>query len=138
MKFNIGDKVRVKPFAELAKNAADRNHDDLKYFFTKPDGELDDLWFTDCMIKFCGKEAIVSSIEESGCIHLTGVDNPEELDEEWYFLEDWLEPFYISEAAPSYVSDFSGTIEENKKAELMEILEQIESLTEQARKLIME
>ena len=128
-----GSKVRVKSYEEISSMAQKiSDNGDFRQLYTRPDGKQDAIWFTHHMKQWCGKEFTVSKIDGLGLFNLKGVaeDDPNSDDEDWSFLEDWLEP------VTQYVVDFDGTLESGKKEELREVLKQLEDLTEKVRKLL--
>lgn len=128
-----GSKVRVKSYEEISSMAQKiTDAGDLRQLYIRPDGEQDSLWFTEHMKQWCGKEFIVSKIDKAGVFELEGVaeDDPNSDDADWSFLESWLEP------VTQYVVDFDGTVDNNNKEELREVLRQLEDLTEKVRKLL--
>lgn len=128
-----GSKVRVKSYEEISSMAEKiTDAGDLRQLYTRPDGKQDSLWFVDHMKRWCGKEFTVSKIDKNGLFELKGLteDDPDSDDDDWSFLESWLEP------ATQYVVDFDGTVENNKKEGLREVLKQLEDLTKKVRNLL--
>jgi hypothetical protein len=131
MSFEVGDKVRVKSLEEI--EAMSRKEGDswiTKYKNSK--GELDEGYFAEEMVYFCGNEYVICDVDEDGepLYYFQGDSH------QYYFLEDWLEPVTPQPVTPQYVVDFDGTVESSKKEELREVLKQLEDLTEKVRKLL--
>ena len=138
MKFKVGDRVRVKSFKVL-KSILDKNSimvEDGKWLFSYeyPEGKKNKLYFTEEMIYLCGQSAKIAVIEmgDRGRYRLE-FDNEEfKIGRVFSFIEDWLEP-YLDE--PVYVSSFDGE-EENKPERFKAILDQMEQLLIEARKMM--
>ena len=134
MSFNVGDKVRVKSFSELEKlfkkNATKDDDGDWDYEYKLSDGSEEDIYFVSDMKVACEEVATVVSVDECyECYDLEFEHNIEV--EECQFIEDWLEPYTDK---PIYVSSFDGE-EESKSEKLKAILDQIEQLAAEVRKI---
>lgn len=128
MKFKIGDKVRVKSLEEI-EAMSKRMGDSWITEYKNSKGELDEGYFADEMTCFCGNEYVICDVNEDGepLYYFQGDSH------EYYFLEYWLEPAETEK--PIFVSSFDGE-EEDKVSKLQAILEQIETLAAEARKLV--
>lgn len=139
MKFKVGDKVRVKPISELKKlfkkNAVP---DSMGWYYTYklPDGSNRKICFTLSMKDACEEVAKIASINKERYT-LEFEHNVFSENQDYEFIEDWLEPFDnpVCDSPPIYVSSFDGE-EENKSERLKEILDQIEQLAAEARKIV--
>ena len=135
MKFKIGDKVRVKPISELKKlfkkNAVPDNLVGWYYTYKLSDGSNRRIYFTLNMEDACEEVAKVASIGDAERYTLEFEHNVFSENQDYDFIEDWLEPF----DNPIYVSSFDGE-EENKSERLKTILAQIEQLAVEARKIV--
>lgn len=139
MKFKIGDKVRVKPISELKKlfkkNAVS---DSMGWYYTYKlsDGSNRRIYFTLNMKDACEEVAKVASIGDTERYTLEFEHNVFSENQDYDFIEDWLEPFDNPIcASPIYVSSFDGE-EESKSERLKVILDQIEQLAAEARKIV--
>lgn len=139
MKFKVGDKVRVKPISELKKlfkkNAVP---DSMGWYYTYKlsDGSNRKIYFTLNMKDACEEVAKVASIDDAERYTLE-FEHSESQDYDFnIFIEDWLEPFDNPICvSPIYVSSFDGE-EESKSERLKAILDQIEQLATEARKIV--
>ena len=138
MKFKVGDKVRVKPISELKKlfkkNAVP---DSMGWYYTYKlsDGSNRRIYFTLNMKDACEEVAKVASINKERYT-LEFEHNVFSENQDYEFIEDWLEPFDNPICvSPIYVSSFDGE-EENKSERLKAILDQIEQLAAEARKIV--
>ena len=138
MKFKVGDKVVVKSFKAL-KSILDKNSimvAEGKWLFSYeyPDGKKNELFFTEEMIYLCGQTAKIAVIEmgNRGRYKLEFDNKDFKNGRVFSFIEDWLEP-YLDE--PIYVSSFDGE-EENKPERFKAILDQMEQLLIEARKMV--
>ena len=139
MKFKVGDKVRVKPISELKKlfkkNAVP---DSIGWYYTYKlsDGSNRKIYFTLRMEDACEEAARVASIDDTERYTLEFEHNVFSESQDYDFIEDWLEPFDNPICvSPIYVSSFDGE-EENKSERLNAILDQIEQLAAEARKIV--
>ena len=139
MKFKVGDKVRVKPISELKKlfkkNAVP---DSMGWYYTYKlsDGRNRRIYFTLSMKDACEEVAKVVSIEDAERYTLEFEHNVFSESQDYDFIEDWLEPFDNPICvSPIYVSSFDGE-EESKSERLKAILDQIEQLAAEARKIV--
>ena len=139
MKFKVGDKVRVKPISELKKlfkkNAVP---DSMGWYYTYKlsDGSNRRIYFTLNMKDACEEAAKVASIDDTGRYTLEFEHNVFSENQDYEFIEDWLEPFDNPICvSPIYVSSFDGE-EENKSERLKAILDQIEHLAAEAHKIV--
>lgn len=139
MKFKVGDKVRVKPISELKKlfkkNAVP---DSIGWYYTYKlsDGSNRKIYFTLRMEDACEEAARVASIDDTERYTLEFEHNVFSESQDYDFIEDWLEPFDNPICvSPIYVSSFDGE-EENKSERLKAILDQIEQLAAEARKIV--
>lgn len=139
MKFKVGDKVRVKPISELKKlfkkNAVP---DSMGWYYTYKlsDGRNRRIYFTLNMKDACEEVAKVASIEDAERYTLEFEHNVFSESQDYDFIEDWLEPFDNPICvSPIYVSSFDGE-EESKSERLKAILDQIEQLAAEARKIV--
>lgn len=138
MKFKVGDKVRVKSKEELKKlfrkNATLDNEGDWDYEYKLSDGSEEDIYFVSEMKAACGEVAEIVSISEDYELFELEFERdifPDD-DEDYQFIEDWLEPYTDK---PVYVSSFDGE-EESKSERLKAILAQIEQLAAEAREIV--
>lgn len=138
MKFKVGDKVRVKPISELKKlfkkNAVP---DSMGWYYTYKlsDGSNRRIYFTLNMKDACEEVAKIASINKERYT-LEFEHNVFSENQDYEFIEDWLEPFDNPICvSPIYVSSFDGE-EENKSERLKAILDQIEQLAAEARKIV--
>ena len=135
MKFKVGDKIRVKPISELKKlfkkNAM---KDSMGWYYTYKlsDGSNRRIYFALSMEDACEEVAKIASINREGRYTLEFEHNVFSENQDYEFIEDWLEP-YLDE--PIYVSSFDGE-EENKSERLKAILDQIEQLAAEAHKIV--
>lgn len=139
MKFKVGDKVRVKPISELKKlfkkNAVP---DSMGWYYTYKlsDGSNRRIYFTLNMEDACEEVAKVASIGDAERYTLEFEHNVFSESQDYDFIEDWLEPFDNPICvSPIYVSSFDGE-EESKSERLKAILDQIEQLAAEARKIV--
>ena len=139
MKFKVGDKVRVKPISELKKlfkkNAVP---DSIGWYYTYKlsDGSKRKIYFTLRMEDACEEAARVASIDDTERYTLEFEHNVFSENQDYDFIEDWLEPFDNPICvSPIYVSSFDGE-EENKSERLKAILDQIEQLAAEAREIV--
>ena len=138
MKFKVGDKVRVKPFEVLMpilnKNSIMTEEGRWLYSYEYPEGKKNELYFTKEMLYLCGQSAkiVVVGIENRGRYRLEFDNKKLKNGRIFSFVEDWLEP-YLDE--PVYVSSFDGE-EENKSERFKAILDQMEQLLVEARKMM--
>lgn len=139
MKFKVGDKVRVKPISELKKlfkkNAVP---DSIGWYYTYKlsDGSNRKIYFTLRMEDACEEAARVASIDDTERYTLEFEHNVFSENQDYDFIEDWLEPFDNPICvSPIYVSSFDGE-EENKSERLKAILDQIEQLAAEAREIV--
>jgi hypothetical protein len=137
MKFKIGDKVRVKSFSELKKlfdkNATTDGDGDWNYEYKLSDGSEKDMYFISDMKTACGEVATVVSVDEDYECYVLEFEHKIFSDEDEYqFIEDWLEPYTDK---PIYVSSFDGE-EESKSERLKTILAQIEQLAAEAHEIV--
>ncbi len=139
MKFKVGDKVRVKPISELKKlfkkNAVP---DSMGWYYTYKlsDGSNRRIYFTLNMKDACEEVAKVASIDNTERYTLEFEHNVFSENQDYDFIEDWLEPFDNPICvSPIYVSSFDGE-EESKSERLKAILDQIEQLAAEARKIV--
>ena len=134
MKFKVGDKVRVKPISELKKlfkkNAVP---DSMGWYYTYKlsDGRNRRIYFTLNMKDACEEVAKVASINKERYT-LEFEHNVFSENQDYEFIEDWLEPYFDESV---YVSSFDDE-EENKSERLKAILDQIEQLLIEARKIV--
>lgn len=135
MKFKVGDRVRVKPISELKKlfekNAGPANMVGWYYTYKLSDGSNKRIYFTLNMEDVCEEVAKVASIGDAERYTLEFEHNVFSEDQDYDFIEDWLEPF----DNPIYVSSFDGE-EESKSERLKAILDQIEQLVSEAHKIV--
>lgn len=135
MKFKVGDKVRVKPISELKKlfkkNAVP---DSMGWYYTYKlsDGSNRRIYFTLNMKDACEEIAKVASIGDAERYTLEFEHNVFSENQDYDFIEDWLESYFDETV---YVSSFDDE-EENKSERLKAILEQIEQLAAEARKIV--
>ena len=135
MKFKVGDKVRVKPISELKKlfkkNAV---QDSMGWYYTYKlsDGSNRRIYFTLNMRDACEEAAKVASIDNEGRYTLEFEHNVFSENQDYDFIEDWLEPYFDESV---YVSSFDDE-EESKSERLKAILDQIEQLAAEARKIV--
>lgn len=135
MKFKVGDKVRVKPISELKKlfkkNAVP---DSMGWYYTYKlsDGRNRRIYFTLSMKDACEEVAKVASIEDAERYTLEFEHNVFSESQDYDFIEDWLEPYFDESV---YVSSFDDE-EESKSERLKAILDQIEQLAAEARKIV--
>ena len=138
MKFKVGDKVRVKPISELKKlfkKNAVLDSMGWYYKYKLSDGDYKRIYFTLSMKDACEEIAKVASINEERYT-LEFEHNVFSENQDYEFVEDWLEPFDNPTCvSPIYVSSFDGE-EENKSERLKAILDQIEQLAAEARKIV--
>lgn len=139
MKFKVGDKVRVKPISELKKlfkkNAVP---DSMGWYYTYKlsDGSNRRIYFTLNMKDACEEVAKVASICDAERYTLKFEHNVFSENQDYDFIEDWLEPFDNPICvSPIYVSSFDGE-EESKSERLKAILDQIEQLAAEAHKIV--
>ena len=139
LKFKIGDRVRVKPISELKKlfkkNAVP---DSMGWYYTYKlsDGSNRRIYFTLNMKDACEEVAKVASIGDAERYTLEFEHNVFSENQDYDFIEDWLEPFDNPICvSPIYVSSFDGE-EESKSERLKAILDQIEQLAAEARKIV--
>lgn len=137
MKFKVGDKVRVKSFSELKKlfdkNAINYGNGDWFYTYKLSDNTEASLYFISEMRAACEEVAKVISINKER--YLLKFEN-NVLPEDYLFIEDWIEPFDNPVCvSPIYISSFDDE-EENKSEKLKAILDQIEQLAAEARKIV--
>lgn len=134
MKFKVGDKVRVKPISELKKlfkkNATKDNSMGWYYTYKLSDGSNRCIYFVLNMKDACGEAAKVISVDKERYT-LEFEHNVFSENQNYEFVEDWLEPL----DNPIYVSSFDDE-EENKSERLKVILDQIEQLAAEARKIV--
>lgn len=136
MKFKVGDRVRVKPISELKKlfkkNAVPDSYIGWYYTYKLSNGSNRKIYFTLNMKDACEKVAKVASIDDAERYTLEFEHDVFSED----FIEDWLEPFDNPICvSPIYVSSFDGE-EESKSERLKAILDQIEQLAAEARKIV--
>lgn len=135
MKFKVGDRVRVKPISELKKlfkkNAVPDSMVGWYYTYKLSDGSNRRIYFTLNMEDACEEVAKVASIGDTERYTLEFEHNVFSESQDYDFIEDWLEPFDNL----IYVSSFDGE-EENKSERLKAILDQIEQLVSEARKIV--
>lgn len=139
MKFKVGDKVRVKSFEELKKlfkkNAVP---DSMGWYYTYKllsDGSNRRIYFTLNMKDACEEVAKIASINKERYT-LEFEHNVFSENQDYEFIEDWLEPFDNPICvSPIYVSSFDGE-EESKSERLKAILDQIEQLAAEAHKIV--
>lgn len=135
MKFKVGDKVRVKPISELKKlfkkNAVP---DSMGWYYTYKlsDGRNRRIYFTLSMKDACEEVAKVVSIDDAERYTLEFEHNVFSESQDYDFIEDWLEPYFDESV---YVSSFDDE-EESKSERLKAILDQIEQLAAEARKIV--
>lgn len=139
MKFKVGDRVRVKPISELKKlfkkNAVP---DSMGWYYTYKlsNGSNRKIYFTLNMKDACEEVAKVASIYDAERYTLEFEHNVFSENQDYDFIEDWLEPFDNPICvSPIYVSSFDGE-EESKSERLKAILDQIEQLAAEARKIV--
>ena len=135
MNFQIGDKIRVKPISELKKLfKKNATKDSMGWYYTYKlsDGSNRRIYFALSMEDACEEVAKIASINREGRYTLEFEHNVFSENQDYEFIEDWLEP-YLDE--PVYVSSFDGE-EENKSERLKAILEQIEQLAAPAEVVI--
>lgn len=135
MNFQIGDKIRVKPISELKKLfKKNATKDSMGWYYTYKlsDGSNRRIYFALSMEDACEEVAKIASINREGRYTLEFEHNVFSENQDYEFIEDWLEP-YLDE--PIYVSSFDGE-EENKSERLKAILEQIEQLAAEAHKIV--
>lgn len=124
MKFKIGDKVRVKSLKEI-EAMSEKMEDSWVTTYKNSRGELDEGYFSNEMTCFCENEYVICDVDKKReSIYYFQGDSHEH-----YFIEEWLEPKTI------FVNSFDGE-EEDKASKLQAILEQIETLASEARKLV--
>lgn len=134
MKFKVGDKVRVKPISELKKlfkkNAVP---DSMGWYYTYKlsDGSNRKIYFTLNMKDACEEVAKIASINKERYT-LEFEHNVFSENQDYEFIEDWLEPYFDESV---YVSSFDDE-EENKSERLKAILDQIEQLVSEAHKIV--
>lgn len=134
MKFNVGDKVRVKPISELKKlfkkNAVP---DSMGWYYTYKlsDGSNRKIYFTLNMKDACEEVAKIASINKERYT-LEFEHNVFSENQDYEFIEDWLDPYFDESV---YVSSFDGE-EESKSERLKAILDQIEQLVSEAHKIV--
>lgn len=134
MKFKVGDKVRVKPISELKKlfkkNAVP---DSMGWYYTYKlsDGSNRRIYFTLNMKDACEEVAKIASINKERYT-LEFEHNVFSENQDYEFIEDWLEPYFDESV---YVSSFDDE-EESKSERLKAILDQIEQLAAEARKIV--
>ena len=87
MKFKIGDKVRVKSFKEIMKNAHSERTNGVYEFVYGSDDNL--ILFCSPMENFCEKVYVISDACNDDTYLL------EEDDDEFWWLESWLDPVTI-------------------------------------------
>lgn len=127
MKFKIGDKVRVKSLKEIEAMSG-KMEDSWVTMYKNSNGDLEEGYFSNEMTCFCENEYVICDIDKGGdSIYYFQGDS-----HSYYFLEDWLEPI---EEKPIFVNSFDGE-DEDKASKLQTILEQIETLAAEARKLV--
>lgn len=138
MNLKVGDKVRVKPISELKKlfkkNAVP---DSMGWYYTYKlsDGSNRRIYFTLNMKDACEEVAKIASINKERYT-LEFEHNVFSENQDYEFIEDWLEPFDNPICvSPIYVSSFDGE-EESKSERLKAILDQIEQLAAEARKIV--
>ena len=135
MKFKVGDKVRVKPISELKKlfkkNAVP---DSMGWYYTYKlsDGRNRRIYFTLSMKDACEEVAKVASIDDAERYTLEFEHNVFSESQDYDFIEDWIEPYFDESV---YVSSFDDE-EESKSERLKAILDQIEQLAAEARKIV--
>ena len=138
MKFKVGDKVRVKPISELKKLFKKNAVPDSRgwyYTYKLSDGSNRRIYFTLNMKDACEEVAKIASINKERYT-LEFEHNVFSENQDYEFIEDWLEPFDNPICvSPIYVSSFDGE-EENKSERLKAILDQIEQLAAEARKIV--
>lgn len=139
MKFKVGDRVRVKPISELKKlfkkNAVPVSMG-WYYTYKLPGGSNKKIYFTLDMKDACEEVAKVASIDNSERYTLEFEHNVFSESQDYDFIGDWLEPFDNPICvSPIYVSSFDGE-EESKSERLKAILDQIEQLAAEARKIV--
>lgn len=139
MKFKVGDRVRVKPISELKKlfkkNAVP---DSMGWYYTYKlsNGSNRKIYFTLNMKDACEEVAKVASIYDAERYTLEFEHNVFSENQDYDFIEDWLEPFDNPICvSPIYVSSFDGE-EESKSERLKAILDQIEQLAAEAREIV--
>lgn len=134
MKFKVGDRVRVKPISELKKlfkkNAVP---DSMGWYYTYKlsDGSNRRIYFTLNMKDACEEVAKIASINKERYT-LEFEHNVFSENQDYEFIEDWLEPYFDESV---YVSSFDDE-EESKSERLKAILDQIEQLAAEARKIV--
>lgn len=109
MKFEVGDKVKVKPFSELEKllkkNATRDGDGDWDYEYKQPDGNDGDIYFIREMKLACEEVAKVIFVDEDYGTYDLKFEHDIFSDEgDYQFIDDWLEKPKES----GYVADFSG------------------------------
>lgn len=135
MKFKVGDRVRVKPISELKKlfkkNAVP---DSMGWYYTYKlsDGSNRKIYFTLSMKDACEEVAKVASINDVERYTLEFEHNVFSENQDYDFIEDWLEPYFDESV---YVSSFDDE-EESKSERLKAILDQIEQLAAEAHKIV--
>ena len=138
MKFKVGDRVRVKPISELKKLfKKNATKDSMGWYYTYKlsDGSNRRIYFTLNMKDACEEIAKVASINEERYT-LEFEHNVFSENQDYEFIEDWLEPFDNPTCVSSiYVSSFDDE-EENKSERLKAILDQIEQLAAEAHKIV--
>lgn len=140
MKFKVGDRVRVKPISELKKlfkkNAVPDSMVGWYYTYKLSDGSNRKIYFTLSMEDACEEIAKIASIDDAERYTLEFEHNVFSENQDYDFVEDWLEPFDNPICvSPIYVSSFDGE-EESKSERLKAILDQIEQLAAEARKIV--
>lgn len=134
MKFKVGDKVRVKPISELKKLfKKNATQDSMGWYYTYKlsNGRNRKIYFTLSMKDACEEVAKVASIKEERYT-LEFEHNVFSENQDYEFVEDWLEPYLDNSI---YVSSFDDE-EENKSERLKAILDQIEQLATEAHKIV--
>ena len=139
MKFKVGDKVRVKPISELKKLfKKNATKDSMGWYYTYKlsDGSNRRIYFALSMEDACEEVAKIASINREGRYTLEFEHNVFSENQDYEFIEDWLDPFDNPICvSPIYVSSFDGE-EESKPERLKTILDQIEQLVSEAHKIV--